>query len=167
MLDKPGIEFIVAFLRGRRDPVSGFLQQDLGLVRALVPERQVGQHQVAHQVAMAEEGLAGVAAPVAVEQRRGIYQSRSRGLWLNSPETRGFYLALAGTVVCLAAGLVASSWAARLLIPSALAVTAVGLGPTVISQTDAAFDEGRALLANELNTIDVIDRFGASVVEGA
>ncbi len=46
----------------------------------------------------------------------------------------------------------------------ALAVAAIGLGPTAIAQNTSEFDEARALLANELNTIDVIDRFGASVV---
>jgi len=46
----------------------------------------------------------------------------------------------------------------------ALAAAAVGLGPTAIAQTDLAFDEAGALLANERNTIDVIDAMGDSVV---
>jgi S1-C subfamily serine protease len=46
----------------------------------------------------------------------------------------------------------------------ALAAAAVGLGPTAFAQDTIRFDEVSALLANELNTIDVIDRFGASVV---
>jgi S1-C subfamily serine protease len=46
----------------------------------------------------------------------------------------------------------------------ALAAAAVGLGPTVLAQDTIDFDEAAALLANELNTIDVIDRAGDSVV---
>ena len=46
----------------------------------------------------------------------------------------------------------------------ALVVAAVGLDMTAIAQQDTRFDEDRALLETELNTIDVIDRFGASVV---
>ena len=46
----------------------------------------------------------------------------------------------------------------------ALAIAAVGLGPAAIAQTGLDFDEASALLSNERNTIDVIDRFGASVV---
>ena len=46
----------------------------------------------------------------------------------------------------------------------ALAAAAVGLGPTALAQIDSGFDETRALLANERNTIDVIDRMGDSVV---
>jgi len=46
----------------------------------------------------------------------------------------------------------------------ALAAAAVGLGPAAFAQNDTRFDEAGALLANELNTIDVIDRFGTSVV---
>ena len=46
----------------------------------------------------------------------------------------------------------------------ALAVAAVGLGPAAFAQDTIRFDEAGALLANEINTIDVIDRFGASVV---
>ena len=46
----------------------------------------------------------------------------------------------------------------------AFAAVAVGLGPTVLGQTGPTFDEARALLANERNTIDVIDRSGDSVV---
>jgi serine protease Do len=51
--------------------------------------------------------------------------------------------------------------------PVALAIAAtlvVGLVPTVVAQETADFDEANALLASELNTIDIIDRFGASVV---
>jgi serine protease Do len=51
--------------------------------------------------------------------------------------------------------------------PAALALAAtlvVGLVPTVVAQETADFDEANALLASELNTIDIIDRFGASVV---
>ena len=46
----------------------------------------------------------------------------------------------------------------------ALAAAAVGFGPTVIAQTNPVFDEARALLANERNTIDVIEAMGDSVV---
>ncbi len=46
----------------------------------------------------------------------------------------------------------------------ALAAAAVGPGPAAFAQDTVRFDEASALLANELNTIDVIDRFGASVV---
>ena len=46
----------------------------------------------------------------------------------------------------------------------ALAAAAVGLGPAAIAQTNPAFDEARALLANERNTIDVIQAMGDSVV---
>jgi serine protease Do len=46
----------------------------------------------------------------------------------------------------------------------ALAVAAVGLGPASFAQDDPALDERRALLETELNTIDVIERLGASVV---
>jgi len=46
----------------------------------------------------------------------------------------------------------------------AFAAAAVGLGPTVLGQTGAPFDEASALLANERNTIDVIDRSADSVV---
>ena len=46
----------------------------------------------------------------------------------------------------------------------ALAVAAVGLGPAAIAQNTPAFDEASALLANERNTIDVIDASGDSVV---
>ena len=46
----------------------------------------------------------------------------------------------------------------------ALAIAAAGLGPAVIAQTDSSFDEAGALLANERNTIDVIDAMGDSVV---
>ena len=46
----------------------------------------------------------------------------------------------------------------------ALAIAAVGPGPAAFAQDTIRFDEASALLANELNTIDVIDRFGASVV---
>ena len=46
----------------------------------------------------------------------------------------------------------------------ALAAAAVGLGPTVLAQDTKPFDEAAALLANERNTIDVIDRAGDSVV---
>jgi serine protease Do len=51
--------------------------------------------------------------------------------------------------------------------PAALAMAAtlvVGLVPTAFAQDSAGFDEAGALLASELNTIDIIDRFGASVV---
>ena len=47
----------------------------------------------------------------------------------------------------------------------ALAATVVvGLGPTVIAQNITPLDESAALLAGERNTIEVIDRFGPSVV---
>jgi S1-C subfamily serine protease len=46
----------------------------------------------------------------------------------------------------------------------ALSAAAVGIGPAVLAQNGAAFDEASALLANELNTIDIIDRAGDSVV---
>ena len=46
----------------------------------------------------------------------------------------------------------------------ALAAAAVGRGPAAIAQTNPAFDEARALLANERNTIDVIQAMGDSVV---
>ena len=46
----------------------------------------------------------------------------------------------------------------------ALAAAAVGLGPAAIAQTNPAFDEARALQANERNTIDVIQAMGDSVV---
>ena len=49
-------------------------------------------------------------------------------------------------------------------IVAATAVVAVGLGPAAFAQNLAPFDETRALLATELNTIDIIDRFGPSVV---
>ncbi len=49
-----------------------------------------------------------------------------------------------------------SQWRSR--SPSA------GLGPAVIAQQAPRFDESGALLANELNTIEVVDRFGDSVV---
>ncbi len=45
-----------------------------------------------------------------------------------------------------------------------LATAAVGLGPAVLAQDTPAFDETSALLANERNTIDVIDAMGDSVV---
>ncbi|MEA2025269.1 MAG: trypsin-like peptidase domain-containing protein [Chloroflexota bacterium] len=50
--------------------------------------------------------------------------------------------------------------------PAIVALTAavVGLGPAAFAQDSIRSDEASALLANELNTIDVIDRFGASVV---
>jgi S1-C subfamily serine protease len=44
------------------------------------------------------------------------------------------------------------------------AVVAVGIGPTVLAQEIDPLEEAQALLANELNTIDVIERFGSSVV---
>jgi S1-C subfamily serine protease len=46
----------------------------------------------------------------------------------------------------------------------ALAVAAVGLGPIAVAQNNPAFDEASALLANERNTIDVIETMGDSVV---
>ena len=46
----------------------------------------------------------------------------------------------------------------------ALSLAAASLGPAVIAQTSQTFDEVSALLANERNTIDVIDRAGDSVV---
>ncbi len=46
----------------------------------------------------------------------------------------------------------------------ALAVAAVGLGPAAIAQNSPQFDEAGALLANERNTIDVIQSMGDSVV---
>jgi len=46
----------------------------------------------------------------------------------------------------------------------ALSAAAVGLGPAVLAQNNAAFDEVSALLANERNTIDVIELAGDSVV---
>ena len=44
------------------------------------------------------------------------------------------------------------------------ALVAVGIGPNATAQDITPFDEPRALLADELNTIEIIDRFGASVV---
>lgn len=49
-------------------------------------------------------------------------------------------------------------------IVAATAIVAVGIGPAAFAQDPAPFDEARALLASELNTIDIIDRFGPSVV---
>ena len=46
----------------------------------------------------------------------------------------------------------------------AVAVAAAGFGPAVLTQNTSAFDEAGALLADERNTIDVIDSFGSSVV---
>ena len=45
-----------------------------------------------------------------------------------------------------------------------LTTAAVGLGPIVVAQNDSGLDEARALLANERNTIDVIERMADSVV---
>ncbi len=44
------------------------------------------------------------------------------------------------------------------------ALVAVGIGPNATAQDITPFDEPSALLADELNTIEIIDRFGASVV---
>ncbi len=44
------------------------------------------------------------------------------------------------------------------------ALVAVGIGPNATAQDITPLDEPSALLADELNTIEVIDRFGASVV---
>ena len=46
----------------------------------------------------------------------------------------------------------------------ALSLAAASLGPAVIAQTSQTVDEVSALLSNERNTIDVIDRYGGSVV---
>ena len=44
------------------------------------------------------------------------------------------------------------------------ALVAVGIGPNATAQDITPFDEPSALLADELNTVEVIDRFGPSVV---
>jgi S1-C subfamily serine protease len=49
-------------------------------------------------------------------------------------------------------------------VTAALVAAAVGFGPTALAQNTAGFDEASALLANERNTIDVIERMGDSVV---
>jgi S1-C subfamily serine protease len=49
-------------------------------------------------------------------------------------------------------------------IVAATAIVAVSLGPAAIAQDPAAFDEADARLVSELNTIDIISRFGPSVV---
>ena len=48
-------------------------------------------------------------------------------------------------------------------VAMALAI-AVGLGPATAAQDISPLDEARALLASELNTIEIIERFGPSVV---
>ena len=44
------------------------------------------------------------------------------------------------------------------------ALIAIGPGQGVLATEARPFDERKALLANERNTIDVIDRYGPSVV---
>jgi S1-C subfamily serine protease len=56
----------------------------------------------------------------------------------------------------------------RLFVAPALVAIATAstlvIAPAVLAQDEAGFDEASALLANERNTIDVIERFGPSVV---
>jgi len=50
------------------------------------------------------------------------------------------------------------------VIVAVAAIVGVGLGPTVLAHEIESIDEAGVLLANELNTIDVINHLGSSVV---
>jgi S1-C subfamily serine protease len=57
-----------------------------------------------------------------------------------------------------------SRLAAAAVTGAAIAMTATGSGQAILAQVDGPFDEASALLSDELNTIEVIDLYGPSVV---